>query len=388
MRLRVLALSPLAAAAAMTVVTSAHADPATVLVKDFVVPGAIEASPDGRAWVRGAGEDHRAFVVGPGDAVARLPDDDSGSPFATTAPPPPGRLTLGTDGALLADGTRAPLADALLRALGPTSDRRALAYDAVRDQYALVRSRRPLASHTGYEDVWSLVWFTKARIVEEAEIPGDRVRLKPPFAVAGGVAWIGTSTGVLRWQGGAWTEVGDTELIARDLDRNARDRRDLYGNIALVTLGGAASSAVFSLPVTAIGQQRYLPTATTTFVGAFPAMFTAVMLGASTRGGGGAWSGLWQGVTVTLGVLSIPVVAFATWATGEAAFRGTKNDGAIFGALGGAASGALVWTVASSFLSDDAFEKGLYWLLPVGGGFISASSTAGYLWAGKGFAHY
>jgi hypothetical protein len=388
MRFHVRALSSLAAATAMTVALHARADPAALLVHDFVVPGSIEASPDGRAWVRGAGEDHRAFVVGPGDAVTRLPDDDAGSPFATTAPPPPGRLTLGADGRLLDDGKRAPLADALLHALGPTSDRRALAYDAVRDQYALVRSRRPLASHTGYEDVWSLVWFDKARIVVESEIPGDRVRLNPPVAAAGGVAWIGTSTGVLRWEGGAWTEIGDAELIARDLDRNARERRDLYGGIALITFGGAASSAVFSLPVSAIGQQRYLPTATTTFVGAFPAMFTAGMLTASTRGGGGAFSALWQGVTVTLGVLSIPVVAFATWATGEAGFRGTYNDGTIFGALGGAASGALVWTVATSFLSDVAFEKAFYWLLPLGGGFISASSTAGYLWAGKGFAHY
>ena len=388
MRLHVLALSSLAAAAVLTVAAHARAAPATLAARDFVVPGTIEASPDGRAWVRAAGDDHRAFVVGPDDTVARLPDDDSGSPFATTAPPPPGRLTLGPDGTLLDDGRRAPLADALLRALGPTSDRRALAYDPARDQYALVRSRRPLASHTGYEDVWSLVWFTKTRIVEESEIPVDRVRGKPPFAAGGGVAWIGTTTGVLRWQGGAWTEIGDGDAIAHDREKIAREKRDFYGGVALLTLGGAASSAVFSLPVAAVGQQRYLPTATTTFVGALPAMFTAAMFTASTRGGGGSFSGLWQGITVTLGVLSLPVVTFATWATGEAGFRGTKNDGALFGALGGAAIGALVWTVATSFLSDEAFEKGFYWLLPVGGGFISGSSTAGYLWAGKGFAHY
>jgi hypothetical protein len=386
-RLHVLAVSSLAAVAAMTFAAAARAEPRTVLVKDFASPEAIEASPDGRAWLRSAGTPFHSFLVGPGDAVVRLPDDTP-SPFATTEPPPAGRMTLADDGTILADGVRAQLPEALLRAIGPKVDRRALAYDAVRDQYALVRSRRPLASHTGYEDVWSLVWFTKARIVVEAEIPEDRVRPKAPLAASGGVAWIGTSAGILRWEGDAWTELGDADAIARDRENDSRDRRNLYGGAALVTLGNAASSAVFALPVSSIGQQRYLPTATTTFVGAFPAMFTAGMLTLSTRGGGGAFGSFLSFVTVTLGVLSIPVVAFATWATGEAGFRGTKNDGAFFGALGGAASGALVWTFASSFLSDRTFEKGLLGFLPLGGGFISASSTAGYLWAGKGFAHY
>ena len=387
MRFHVLALSSLTAVAAVTVVTAAHAEPRTVLVKDFVVPETIEASPDGRAWLRSAGESFHAVLVGPGDAVVRLPDDTA-SPFATTAPPPPGRLTLAEDGTLLADGVRAPLADALLRAIGPKTDRRALAYDAVRDQYVLVRSRRPLASHTGYEDVWSLVWFTKERVVVESEIPDERVKPKSPIAASGGVAWIGTSAGVLRWENGAWTEIGDADAIARDRANDRRDRRNLYGGAALVTLGNAASSAVFALPVSSIGQQRYFPTAATTFVGGFPAMFTAGMLTLSTQGGSGVVSSFLSFVTITLGVLSVPVVAFATWATGEAGFRGTQNDGAFFGALGGAASGALVWTVASSFIPAGMFEKGLLGFVPLGGGFISASSTAGYLWAGKGFAHY
>lgn len=388
-RFHVLALSSLTAAAAVTVATAAHAEPRTVLVEDFVVPETIDASPDGRAWLRSAGTStsFHAVLVGPGDAVVRLPLDTP-SPFATTAPPPSGRLTLAADGTLLADGARAPLSDALLRTLGLRTDRRALAYDAVREQYALLRSRRPLASHTGYEDVWSLVWFTKEGIVAEAEVPDDRVSQKPPLAASGGVAWLGTSTGVLRWQDGKWTELGDADLLERDRANRSRDRRDLYGGLALLTLGGAASSAVFALPVSSIGQQRYLPTAATTFVGAFPAMFTAGMLAASTHGGNSVVGSFLSFVTVTLGVLSIPAVAFGTWATGEAAFRGTKNDGAFFGALGGAASGALVWTLASSFLSEKALEKSFYWLVPLGGGFISASSTSGYLWAGKGFAHY
>lgn len=390
MRFHVLALSSLTAVAAMTFASAARAEPHTVLVKGFVIPERIDAGPDGRAWVRSAGESFHAALVGPGDAVALLPDD-SPSPFATTEPPPPGRLTLADDGTILADDVRAQLPEALLRALGPKVDRRALAYDATRDEYALVRSRRPLASHTGSEDVWSLVWFTKARIVVESEIPGDRVRTKSPLAASGGVAWIGTSAGVLRWKGDAgdaWTEFGDADAIARDRENDRRDRRNLYGGAALLTLGNAASSALFALPVSSIGQQRYLPTAATTFVGGFPAMFTAGMLTLSTQGGSGAVSSFLSFVTITLGVLSVPVVAFATWATGEAGFRGTQNDGAFFGALGGAASGALVWTVASSFIPDGMFEKGLLGFVPLGGGFISASSTAGYLWAGKGFAHY
>jgi hypothetical protein len=386
-RLHVLALSSLTAVSAITFASAARAEPRTVLVKGFVIPERIDASPDGRAWVRSEGESFHAALVGPGDAVELLPDD-SPSPFATTEPPPPGRLTLADDGTILADAVRAQLPEPLLRALGPKVDRRALAYDASRDQYALVRSRRPLASHTGSEDVWSLVWFTKTRIVVESEIPGDRVRPKSPLAASGGVAWIGTSAGVLRWAGDAWTEIGDADAIARDRENDSRDRRNLYGGAALVTLGNAASSAVFALPVSSVGQQRYLPTAATTFVGGFPAMFTAGMLTVSTHGASGVVSSFLSFITVTLGVLSIPVVSFATWATGEAGFRGTKNDGAFFGALGGAASGALVWTFASSFLSDATVEKGLLWWLPLGGGFISASSTAGYLWAGKGFAHY
>jgi hypothetical protein len=392
LRFHVRALSSLTAAAAMTVATAAtaaHADPRTVVVEEFVVPESIDASPDGRAWLRSAGTSltFHAVIVGPGDAVTRLPLDTP-SPFAMTAPPPPGRLTLAADGTLLADGVRAPLSDELLRSLGLRTDRRALAYDAARDRYALVRSRRPLATHTGYEDVWSLVWFTTERVVAETEMPNERVSQKPPLAASGGVAWLGTSTGVLRWQDGEWTELGDADLIAQDRANRSRDRRDLYGGFALFTLGGAASSALFALPVSSIGQQRYLPTATTTFVGAFPGMFAAGMFGIATHGDSGVFSSFLSFVTVTLGVLSIPAVAFGTWATGEAAFRGTKNDGAFFGALGGAASGALVWTLASSLIPDKAFEKGWYWLVPLGGGFISASSTTGYLWAGKGFAHY
>jgi hypothetical protein len=46
-----------------------------------------------------------------------------------------------------------------------------------------------------------------------------------------------------------------------------------------------------------------------------------------------------------------------------------------------------VWTVASSFIPDETFTNGLLEFLALGGGFISACSGGGYLWAGKGFAH-
>lgn len=88
-----------------------------------------------------------------------------------------------------------------------------------------------------------------------------------------------------------------------------------------------------------------------------------------------------------IGIGSIPVVALTTYGTGELGFRGT-NEGAFLGALGGAASGALVWTLASIVLPERSFIDYGWLFLPLGSGFISSASSAGYLWAGKGFSHY
>lgn len=88
-----------------------------------------------------------------------------------------------------------------------------------------------------------------------------------------------------------------------------------------------------------------------------------------------------------IGIGSLPVVALTTYGTGELGFRGT-NDGAFVGALGGAASGALLWTLASIALPERSFVDYSWLLLPLGSGFISSVSTSGYLWAGSGFSRY
>ena len=119
-----------------------------------------------------------------------------------------------------------------------------------------------------------------------------------------------------------------------------------------------------------------------------PATATAGLLAAAGRGGNSGLGQALSGVAVVLGVLTIPVVALSTYATGELGFRGT-NDGAYLGALGGAASGALIWTIAvAAGVEDQTLRKGWWWLLPIGGAFIGTASTTGYLWAGQGFSHY
>lgn len=86
-----------------------------------------------------------------------------------------------------------------------------------------------------------------------------------------------------------------------------------------------------------------------------------------------------------IGIGSLPVVALTTYGTGELAFHGT-NEEAYLGALGGAASGALLWTLASVVLPERMFLDHGWWLLPLGSGFIGSASSAGYLWAGNGFS--
>jgi hypothetical protein len=367
----------------MTLAAEAAASPRAVLTTDLGEIDAIDANADGRAWARGGpSSSPRAFVLGPGDVVRRL--EDATPPWESAPAPPAGRLVLGRDGTIEVNGAPAPLPTALLHMLGPKDDRRALVYDATRDRYVLLRARRPRLSG-GYDDVWQLVWFTPERIVDESVLPDEvDMRAHPALAAAGGVVWIGEPAGALRWQDGGWTEFGDAALVKKRRDDLASERRDLVTVVATFAVGNALSSSLFSLPVSLAGQQRYVPTAVTSYVASFPSIVTATSfaLGANMFDGD-----LGKAVSVlayTVGIASLPVVALTTYGTGELAFNGTK-DGAYLGALGGAAAGALVWTVASVLLPERSFIVGSWWLLPLGSGFISSSSSAGYLWAGRGF---
>jgi hypothetical protein len=287
---------------------------------------------------------------------------------------------------LLRDGVRAPLETSLLHALGPTRDRFALAHDDTRGRYVLLRSRQPIAGSTD-KRTW-LVWFSPERTLDETLIPEVDLPAKPPLAVSNGVVWIGTSTGLLRWQDGDFVAFGDESTVLGAREDERRDRNDTITTVTAFTLGTAVSSAFFSLPVSAVGRQRYAATSTTTLVAAFPAMLTAGLLGEATHvSGEGNNNGLIAAALLGLGGLSVPVVALGTWATGGAAWHGTSGGPSYAGALAGAASGALVWGLFASLLSKEWFhDHGRVWI-PIGGGFISSASTAGYLWAGGGFVH-
>jgi hypothetical protein len=314
-------------------------------------------------------------------------DDATAAPWETAKPAPAGRLALGGDGTIVRDGAPAPLSDALLHALGPKDDRRALVYDAERDRYVLLRARRPRLSG-GYDDVWSLVWFTPERIVDESVLPDEvEVHGRPALAASSGVVWIGEPAGALRWRDGGWTEFGDEALVQRRRDAVANERKSFLTTAALFGAGNALSSSLFSLPVSLAGKQRYLPTAATSYVGSFPAILTASSLAFGANIGGGKWGEPFSFIAYVIGIGSIPVVAFTTYATGEIGFRGT-NEGAFLGALGGAASGALLWTLGSIALPERSFIEYSWLLLPLGAGFIGSTSTGGYLWAGKGFSRY
>ena len=375
-----------ASVATMTLAAVATAAPRTVLTRDLGEIDAVDANADGRAWARGGGSSSpRAFVLGPGDDVRKL--EDATAPWEIAPKSNAGRLVLGGDGTIEVDGAPAPLPDALLHGLGPKDDRRALVYDAGRDRYVLLRARRPRLSG-GYDDVWQLVWFTPERIVDESALPDEiDVHGRPSVAVANGVAWIAEPAGVLRWQEGAWTEFGDEVRVQRRRDEAARDRKSYLTTLALFGVGNAVSSSLFSLPVSLVGKQRFLPTATTSYVASFPSIVTASTLAFGANIGGGAWGEPFSVLAYMIGIGSIPVVALTTYGTGELGFRGT-NEGAFLGALGGAASGALVWTLASIVLPERSFIDYGWLFLPLGSGFISSASSAGYLWAGHGFSHY
>jgi hypothetical protein len=383
--------------ATMTVAASAHAEPRAVLIHDFRVPGSgakpwfdvRRAGPDGRAWVQHSG---RAFVLGPGDAVRRLAaPDEEGAQQATDPPREQGpRLSLGEDGTIERDGTRAALPDSLLRALGAKAHRRALAYDVVRERYALLRSRRPLLSRTGYEDGWSIVWFTPERIVDESAIPEGAWRMPRSsdtnapqfgFAVANGVAWVGVDDAVLRWDDGTWTVFADEASYNDARDRQRRERNDVAQHFAAFTLGNAAVASVLSLPVSLVGRQRFAPTATISFAGSLPALGTAWLMTEAASDSDKLGSAL----TGFVGTLTVPVVALTTYGTGELAFGGT-NEGSFLGALGGAAAGALAWYAASLAFPKRTLKERWWWVLPLGGGIIGTASTAGYLWAGEGLS--
>jgi hypothetical protein len=381
---------PLTIAAALATTALAAevaAAPHTVLTRDLGEIDALDANGDGRAWARGsASAKPRAFVLGPGDEVSQI-DDATAAPWETAKPAPAGRLALGGDGTIVRDGAPAPLSDALLHALGPKDDRRALVYDAERDRYVLLRARRPRLSG-GYDDVWSLVWFTPERIVDESVLPDEvEVHGRPALAASSGVVWIGEPAGALRWRDGGWTEFGDEALVQRRRDAVANERKSFLTTAALFGAGNALSSSLFSLPVSLAGKQRYLPTAVTSYVGSFPAILTASSLAFGANIGGGKWGEPFSFIAYVIGIGSIPVVAFTTYATGEIGFRGT-NEGAFLGALGGAASGALLWTLGSIALPERSFIEYSWLLLPLGAGFIGSTSTGGYLWAGKGFSRY
>jgi hypothetical protein len=380
-------LTAAAALATMTLAAEVAAAPHAVLTRDLGELDALDANGDGRAWARGgASPSQRAFVLGPGDEVRRL-DDAAAAPWEVAPPSLAGRLALGGDGTIVRDGEPAPLSDALLHALGPKDDRRALVYDAARDRYVLLRARRPRLSG-GYDDAWSLVWFTPERILDEAVLPDEvDMRRRPALAASDGVVWIGEPAGALRWRDGGWTEFGDEALVQKRRDDVANERKSFLTTAALFGGGNALSSSLFSLPVSLAGKQRYLPTAATSYVASFPAILTASTLAFGANIGGGKWGEPFSFVAYVIGIGSIPVVAFTTYATGEVGFRGT-NEGAFLGALGGAASGALLWTLASVALPERSFIEYSWLLLPLGAGFIGSTSSAGYLWAGHGFTHY
>ena len=365
----------------MTVAGIAHADPRLVLIRDLPFPETIDARPDGRAWLRGQGSKD-ALLIGPGDRVESLPEPEH--VLDPEGPPPPGELRLGVDGTLESGGARARLPEALLRSLGLKTDRRALAYDKERRQHVLARSRRPLVSGTGYDDRWSIVWFDAEHILSEAMAP-DAEYGKPALAASNGVVWVGFRTGVLRWENGAWTMFADAEVYNNKLRVERAERKSLIVATTAFTLGNAVASSAFSVPVSYLGNQRFGPTATTTFVGSAPGTFTAAMFAMVGGGGSGVIHDLVSSIAFVFGTLSLPVVALTTYGTGELAFGGTNDSGAFFGALGGVAAGAAVWTLASALLPNRSIRDGWWWALPLGGSFIGSASATGYLWAGGGF---
>jgi hypothetical protein len=371
----------------MTLAAEVAAAPHTVLTRDLGEIDAIDANADGRAWARGGSSSSlRAFVLGPGDEVRRI-DDATTAPWDAAPPAAAGRLVLGGDGTIERDGAPALLPDALLHMLGPKDDRRALVYDPARDRYVLLRARRPRLSG-GYDDVWSLVWFTPERIVDESVLPDEvDMRGHPALAASNGVVWIGEPAGALRWRDGGWTEFGDEALVKKRNDDLASERKSLLTTVAVFGVGNALSSSLFSLPVSLVGKQRFLPTAGTSYVASLPSILTASTLAFGANIGGGKWGEPFSFIAYMIGIGSIPVVALTTYGTGELGFRGT-NEGAFLGALGGAASGALLWTLASVALPERSFIDYSWLFLPLGSGFIGSASSAGYLWAGHGFSHY
>ncbi len=72
---------------------------------------------------------------------------------------------------------------------------------------------------------------------------------------------------------------------------------------------------------------------------------------------------------------SLPATATAAMMT-----LGTRG-----GSLGGTAAGGIAWMLLTAAVPDKTFNRGWWWLLPVGGAFVGSASTAGYLWAGEGF---
>ncbi|MCP3136974.1 hypothetical protein [Pyxidicoccus xibeiensis] len=86
-------------------------------------------------------------------------------------------------------------------------------------------------------------------------------------------------------------------------------------------------------------------------------------------------------------VLTPPLAALGTWGVGELAFGGSRNRGdAYLGALGGAATGALLGVVAHAVLTKlsgpNARLRAGRELIALG--FIGAGATLGYQWAGGG----
>jgi hypothetical protein len=388
----------------MTVAGIALADPRVVLIHEFVAPRHLDARANGRAWVRGSAASKEAFVVGPGDRVERLPDPTTppwpGSSAAQGGEaedeaegppkPPPGQMVLAEDGSLQRDGARAPLSEGFLRALGPKIDRRALAYDKETHRYVLLRSRRPLAAGNGYDDHWSIVWFEGERILGESMTPDDvDLGPTPPLAASNGVVWVGVRTGVLRWDNSAWTLFYDEKIYQALRTAEREGKEGFVVGVTAFTLGNAAASSAFSVPISLGGHQRFLPTATTTLVGSVPSVLTSAMFAiVGNARGGNDFTNFFRALAVIVGTLSLPVVALTTYGTGELAFDGTNGGYTYLGALGGAAAGAAVWTLVSAALPEQSFRHGWWWVLPAGAAFIGASSTTGYLWAGDGFRKY
>lgn len=365
---------------------SAEAHPRSKLMESFITPDSIEANDDGRAWIRSTAG--RTYVLGPGDQVERQPDKSeppwtSGEPAAGAGQPR--GLSLAADGTIERDDGRAPLPEALLRAIGPKSARRAMAYDAARKRYVVLRSRRPLYGQGAWDERPSLVWFDEQRVLGEEIVPEELHGVKTAMAAAGGIVWVTFFAGVLRWDGTSWTAFGDAEVIARARDDARRDRAETIELVTAFTLGNAAASSVFALPISGIGEQRYVPTAVTTFVGSLPSSVTAAFFTVGASAGGSSFGRALSSVGLVLGVLTLPIVALATTATGELSTPSGTKEGGYLGALGGATAGALVWTLASIAIPHETFKRGWWWLLPIGASLISAASTSGYLWAGEGF---